>query len=133
MLMKNKKAWLRIVEATIGILIVASVLFVMVSRAPKQDNLENMRKMQRFILTEVSSNETLRAEILQGQKTSTEAFIAGVKPAYWDFTTRVCEVDEVCGMPFYVSGEVYADEILIAANLTDYAPKKLKLFVWMKS
>ncbi len=130
--MKNKKAWLRIVEATIAILIIASVLFIMITREPKKDPID-IHDMQRFILEQISSNDTLRGEILQGQTTAkTDAFINDIKPSHWDFTIRICQVDEVCGMPFYVEKEVYADEILIAANLTHYQPKKLKLFVWAK-
>ena len=35
-------------------------------------------------------------------------------------------------MDDYVEKEVYADEILISSNLSDFKPKKLKLFVWEK-
>ncbi len=129
---KNKKGWIRIVEAFISVLIVASVLITISSRIPKQDRAENMHDMQRSILEQVSSNETLRAEILENDKTKIESFIENNLPVYLNSTIRICEISEVCGMPFYVEKEVYADEILISANLTKFSPKKLKLFVWMK-
>ena len=129
--MKNKKAWLRVVEASIAVLIVASVLFLLISRTPRETS-DNIHDMQRHILEQVSLNETLRGEILRNDAGNTNVFINNIKPPYWDFTTSICEVDDVCGMPFYVEEEVYADEILIAANLTHYSPKKLKLFVWIE-
>lgn len=131
-MMRNKKAWLRIVEAFIAILLVASVLIILVVRAPKQDEVD-MHEMQRFILEQVSMNETLRGEILDDtnvDKTETKAFISQSLPLRWNSTIGVCEVEEICGMSFYVEKEVYADEILISSNLTKYSPKKLKFFVW---
>lgn len=129
--MKNKKAWLRIVEAFIAVLIIASVLLVLATRPPKQERTD-MHELQRHILEQVSLNETLRGEILENNKTNTELFINKTLPYYYNFTIKICEIEEVCGMPFYLEKEIYADEILIASNLTHYEPKKLKLFVWRK-
>lgn len=129
--MKNKKAWLRIVEAVIAVLLVASILILMITKAPRQDTGENMHGIQRFILEQISANETLRAEILQNQNSEVNKSIGRLISPNWNFTTRICGVNEICGMPFYVEGNIYADEILIASNLTQYSPKKLKLFVWV--
>ncbi len=130
-MMRNKKAWLRIVEAFIAILLIASVLIILVARAPRQEEVDT-HEMQRFILEKVSVNETLRGEILSGERTETRDFIEKIIPKQWNFTVEVCEVGDVCGMPFYVEKEVFADEILISSNLTKYNPKKLKFFVWRK-
>jgi len=130
--MKNKKAWLRIVEAFIAVLIIASVLIaIAVTKAPKQNQSENVHEMQRFVLKQISLNETARAEVLGLNKDTTNVnyTIKGLLPVNWEFTTRICEVDEVCGMPFYSEKEVYADEILITSTLKTYSPKKLKLFM----
>jgi len=133
-MMKNKKGWLRIVEAFIAVLIIASVLIVLALRVPKQDTGESIHELQRHILTQISSDNSLRGEILDPaeEKTNTKNFIEENLPNYWNFTMLVCEVDEVCGMPLYVKKEIYADEILITSTLQDYNPKKLKLFVWGK-
>ncbi len=130
--MKNRKAWLRIVEAFIAVMMVASVLIILTSRQPKQDRTESIHAIQRSILEQISSNNTLRTEILRNNKTNTELYIGKNLPVYLNFTTRICEVAEICGMLFYVEKEIYGDEILITANLTYYQPKKLKFFVWEK-
>ena len=131
-MMRNKKGWIRIVEAFIAILIVASVLFVITSRVPIRDRTEEIHETQRFVLEQIATNNTLRGEILEGNKDNSEIFIENNIPTHWNFTVEICEVDNICGMPFYVEEEVYADEILITSNLTKYSPKKLKLFVWSK-
>lgn len=131
MLKSDKKGWLRIVEAVIAVLIIISVLIFMLIRAPRPEGGDSIHEMQRHILNQVSANETLRAEILDNNKANTDRFVKDIKPVYWNFTTRICNVSDICGMPFYVDKEVYADEILITSTLTRYSPKKLKLFVWM--
>ncbi len=131
--MKRKKGWLRIIEAFIAVLIVTSVLTILVTRQQRQQNeVQQIYEMQRNILKQISLNETLRSEILQEKKDSTENFIREVLPFYWNFTIKICEVSEFCGMPFSVDKDVYADEILITSNLTYYNPRKLKFFIWEK-
>jgi len=134
---KNKKAWLRIVEATIAVLIVASVIFIMIVRAPREGE-SNVREMQRFVLEQVSKNDTLRAEVLNedvGDSSETVEYINSTLPGNWGFQIRVCEVEEVCGMQSFPAEaarkEIYGDEIFISSTLQDYSPKKLKLFVWI--
>lgn len=139
--MKNKKAWLRIVEAFMAILIVTSVILVMITRAPSTEKSEEVHKMQRAILRQVSLNESLRAEILTAEIGSepekTNAFINSTKPGYWDFIVKVCEIEDICGMENY-KGEpdkdVFAEEVLISSSIEplEFAPRKLKFFVWEK-
>ncbi len=145
-MIKNKKAWLRIVEATIAVLIIASVLFVMIFRLPEGDSGENIREMQRFALERVSKDDTLRERVISYDTSPVpaapalnEAIIIDVNnsineiiPAYWGHDLRICEVEEICGIENYPDKEVYADEILISSTLTEFSPKKLKLFVWRK-
>jgi hypothetical protein len=143
-MVKNKKAWLRIVEATIAILLLASVLAIMVVRIPRGDNAENINDIQRFVLEQVSKNDTLREEILSGTvdnppKDKTDKFIGKLISYQWsylDYDFRVCEVEKACGIGAYPPGaenkEIYSDEILITSNLTEYSPRKLRLFIWRK-
>lgn len=130
MMKENKKAWMKIVEAVIAIMIIVSVLIFMIVNAPRYGEQENLIEIQRNILEQISSNNTLREDVLMDNNESIIKFIQDVKPAYLNFTARICNVSDVCGMPFYINKEVYADEILISSTLTKYSPKKLKLFVW---
>lgn len=130
--MRDKKAWLRIVEAFTAVLIVASVLILIVARQPKQDNTDSIHEIQRTVLKQVSLNETLRGEILENNKAGTENYIKNNLPVYLNFTIRICGVTEICGLTSYIDKEIYADEMLITSNLTKYQPKKLKFFVWVE-
>jgi len=142
----NKKAWIRIVEATMGVLLVASVLFVMVARAPKSSE-NNIYETQRFILEQVSKNDSLRDIILQYNEAGdpgvspqiditnqVKGVIKGLLPPYFGFDIRICKVEDVCGIRTMPTGtdrkDIYADEILITSTLDDYKPKKLRLFIW---
>lgn len=127
----NKKGWLRIVEAFIAVLIIASVLLVIISRSAKPVE-EEIHEIQRSILKQIENNETLRADILQNEKQKTTEFISRLIPVQLDFAIKICEIDDICRMEEYVEKDVYADEILISATLQEYAPKKLKMFVWKK-
>lgn len=129
--MKNKKGWLRIVEASIAILIIASATLLIIYKEPAKSAVD-VHEIQRDILELAVLNESIRASILQDDILSVELYIEENTPSDWNFTIRICEVDEVCGMPFYINEDVYADEILVAANLTKYSPKKLKMFMWEK-
>lgn len=120
-------------EAFIAVLIVASVLIaIAVSKVPKRDSSESVHELQRFVLEQISSNETARAEVLNKDTTRVDSTIRELLPSNWEFTTKVCDVDEVCGMAKYTDKEFYADEILITSTLETYSPKKLKMFMWEK-
>jgi len=135
-MMKNKKAWLRIVEAFLAVLIITGVLLTIVVKQPQQNRNSEIHNMQRLILNQISLNDTLRAEILNNQKSGTESFISEIKPVYWNYTIEICNVKDVCGMSNYPSSEVgkeiYAEEMIISSTLEEYNPKKLKLFIWTK-
>lgn len=135
-MMKDKKAWLRIIEAFMAILIVASVLIIVMLRNPSQlDRGDEIYEKQRFILKQVSLNDSLRGEILISKTNNTEKFIESLAPVSWNFTTRVCGFEEICEMlpSFNIEKEVYVDQILITSNLTYFNPRKFKFFVWMKN
>jgi len=53
-------------------------------------------------------------------------------PADLNFTARICNIDDICGLDSYRK-EVYAKERIISSTLKEYSPKKIRLFVWEKS
>ena len=133
---KNKKAWLRIVEAFLSILILASFLLVVVTKTPIRDTNQEIHDIQRHILRQISLNDSLRESVLLENKLEIKSFINKIKPIYWDFEIEICGVEDVCGMQQYppeaVEKEIYASEVLISSTTEKFEPKKLKLFVWIK-
>ena len=135
-MIKNKKAWLRIVEAFVAILIITSILLVSITKFPEKDKSEEVYDTQRLILNQVALNDTLREEVLNsdGEAIQTENFIRQIAPAHWNLEVKVCEIEQICKMENYIEKNVYVDEVLIASTLYEYPenPKILKLFVWEK-
>jgi len=137
--MKNKKAWLRIVEAFLAVLIITSVLLTVIVNQPRESQSEEIHNMQRLILQQIALDDSLRADVLSGVKTNIEKFVNGMKPALWNSEIEICKIEDACGMKVFpeeaVGKEIYAEEILISSTPEKYdsdSIKKLKLFVWIK-
>jgi len=136
---KDVKGWIRILEAFLAIMIIMGSLLIIISRQPKNIGVsDDIYEKQRQILEIISKNETLRTEVLFGDSNSLvlNDVVKKLSPVSWNYSLNICALNEICpnlaNNGNYISTDVYATEILITSNLTEYAPKKLKLFVWRK-
>lgn len=130
--MKGKKGWLRIAEAFIAIALIASVLAVLYTRTienPKQR--EEIYKLHGAILDEISLDQRLRQDVLDSKNESIENFVSTRTPAGFNFTVRICDIDDICGLQFYRE-EIFSSERIISSTLQDYHPKKVKIFMWQE-
>ncbi|MFA7708054.1 MAG: hypothetical protein WCX73_03830 [Candidatus Pacearchaeota archaeon] len=129
----DKKAWLRILEAFLAILIVLSaVLVIMVKQKPQTDYSQEVYDVQRQVLDIISKNNSLRNDILVQSNTRVNALIYDLIPRNWNYSTNICDVNLICpNLEQIHETEVYATEIIISSNLTQYSPKKLRFFVWI--
>ncbi|MBS3071477.1 hypothetical protein J4408_00645 [Candidatus Pacearchaeota archaeon] len=137
--MVNKNGMIRIVEASIAVLIVISVLIVITygNRTIKQ---ENMSKIIPPLLDEIAKNSTLRESILEKNSSESEEdvkkFLAQrVKNPLLGFDAKVCSPDELCPLTnFPDSDEIFTDERIIGTSISsaDFTPKKVKIFIWTK-
>jgi hypothetical protein len=132
----NRKAWLKIAEAFFAVLLVGSVLIFIATRVPKGTTVIDVHDLQRNILKQISMDSSLRQEIIQNNTANTEAFIRDELPNYLDFSIKICEIGEVCSLDdatvIASDKEVYSEETLITSTLNQYAPKKLRFFVWAR-
>ena len=129
----EKKAWIRIVEAVLAILIIASVsMYLYNKQAKKPDIEEAVYSLQKSLLNEISTNDEFREQILNNNKTQIDGFISERMPENLNFRTKICEPSDVCGMDEYIGRDTYTREILITATLQQYKPKKFKIFIWEK-
>ena len=132
----NKVAWLRVVEAFIGIIIISMVLLLVVSRdGIIKDNSDEIHQMQDNILEILSKNDSLRNGILMtnpGEENNylVNSAIERLAPRSWNYSTKICDIDVACGMEL-PNKDIYVTERIFVSNLTHYNPKKLRLFVWM--
>lgn len=132
---------IRVIEATIAVLIVISALLVFISRQEiktEGDKSELIRDM----LNEISKNLTLREEILADTAASEEAesklLIAVQERAAnprLEFNVSICNVGEDCGGTGSYpgnAGNIYSRERVITASPALFGPKIVKIYVWVK-
>jgi hypothetical protein len=129
----NKKAWLRIVEAVAAVLIIFGVVMIIVSKqVPKPDSSEEIYDKQKQILDIVSNNESLRNFILIENKDPVKNSISKLIPNNWNFTINICNLTMICNAETPGDREIFVAESLVTSNLTQYQPKKIRFFVWIK-
>lgn len=150
-LIRNSRGWIRIVEAFVGILLIAGIVLVVI----EQDQTERENASSRAytsmisILREIELNNSLRAEIVNIQDSGlsvewsefnvsapqTEAKIIGKTPGYLECVGKICAINDVCllAQNQILSEEIYAESAIISSTIQTYNPRLLKLFCWMKS
>ena len=147
-MMRNKRGWIRIVEAVIALFLITGVLLIVIDKGyiGKKDISSEMYKVQLSILREIQIDDNLRtsilnisAENLPADENVPQAVVDKVnerKPDYIDCKVRVCKLGEVCSLDIYpqeaVGKDIYAQSVAITAILTEYSPRQLKLFCWEK-
>jgi hypothetical protein len=140
MALRNKRGWLRIFEAILGIMILAgAILFFYSKNIDKADSSDYIYQLQLSVLNEIELNNTLRQNVLDysiGDIPESIKKIAEKKiPSNFNFEVKICEINnEVQCKKNYVEKQVYAMDKIIASTIssTSLAPKKVRLFVWEK-
>jgi len=147
MITKNKKGWIKIVEAFVAILLVVGVLLIVINRGDigKKDIESQVYDVEVAILREIQLNDTLRNEILsvtppievtEENATQTWNKIEERTPGYLDCEAKICEMEKTCELEEYPEKDVYAQTVSITTTL-DTPPeevgyRQLKLFCWVK-
>ena len=144
--MVNKRGWIRIIEVSISILLIFSVLVIVNqhNRSVKNDFNDEIRS----ILDEIAENTSLRykvVEIYNLSKNKTEApnleimnsienvILNGINENYIGYSLEICGSSELCGLSNYPNvEEVYSEERIISSDLTKYNPRKIKIYLWIK-
>lgn len=145
----NRKGWLRIVEATIGvILILGSVLIYYQQNSVGVS--ENFGESLPILADEIAKNNTLRTEIVSADITNA-AEIASVENNMSNFlalkingnnlnySVKICNATADCKLTIDIKnsdGNLYGYERIISTytNLNVFnpgtTPKKIKLYIW---
>ncbi len=127
----NKKAWIRIAEAFIAIILITGVLLVLYTRTTRiSGKAEEIYRLQESILDEIASDNLLREEILNGMDSGVRSFIATRVPSGFSYDVKICEPEKICEMEEYLDKEIFSTERIISSTLEIYGPKKLKIFMW---
>ena len=157
--MNNKRGWIRILEATIAVMLVSGVLIVVYSKQIDRgiEPADYFYSLQRQILADISLRSDLRLAVLNtyndtegsddGNFSLIYDFIGGKVPDAFGYSLRVCDLGgelDFCKMntDTYVvtrDRDVFVEEIIISSELgsgTDLVSpdkaKKVMFFIWEK-
>jgi len=143
MVIKNKRGWIRIVEAFVAILLIAGTLLIIINKGylEKEDSSSKIYDLQISILREIELNNEFREQILNAGELPINwddiNFPLEVKnkilyrtPNYLKCEAKICEMDKICELKVYPNKNVYAQAVAITATLKIYKPRQLKLFCW---
>ena len=143
--MVNKKGWIRIVEAFVAILLIAGILLILAGEdfTDKEDSSQKIYDIQLAILRDIQVEDSLRNDILavmEAQvKTDDITFPPAVQskinsktPSYLECETHICELEANCIATGLPEESIYVQSVVISATATQYNPKQLKLFCWVK-
>ena len=131
----NKKAWIRIVEAILAIMIIMAGVLYINSKQPNKDISGDVYEKQRQILEIIANNESMRTKVIGGETNSVKEYIMKNIPSTWNFTVNICEVDQICNQNTPNDRDIYISETIISSSLIDYpdkTSKKIMFFVWSK-
>jgi hypothetical protein len=141
--MVNKRGWLRIVEASIAILIIMAVLLIVSQRTAVRTQTD-LSVMITPILEEIAKNVTLREVVINDNNESNysemvlRGFIAQrLKDPNIGYDLKICNYQDVCGLDTYpkdAKGNVYSGGRIISSTLDTEGtgPKKVQIFLWMR-
>lgn len=130
---KNKKAWIRIVEAFVAVMMVMTVMLIIIqmkSIDEQEETEKELSGLQTNILKQVSMDDNLRSQVLNRNTSGVEELVSRIIPSRYNYTVRICNLGRICEKGFYLEQEVFTEESVISANLTEYSPKVVKLFWW---
>ncbi|MCX8158721.1 MAG: hypothetical protein N3D20_00265 [Candidatus Pacearchaeota archaeon] len=141
--MVNKKGIVRIIEASVAILIILSVVLV-VSERKKLQIESDLSERITPLLEEIAKNGSMREAIIRDNETNNDAenlvmdFLKQrIKETFIGYNVTICNYTLVCGLRTYpteAKGNIYSGERVISTTLENrqFNPKKIKIFLWIK-
>ena len=150
-MVKNKKGFLRIVEACFSILIILGVFLIL--RANKNTTVEeNFAETIPSLLEEIAKNRSMRLEVLnyetefphtneenKNKLDKVRSFLRErIRNEALGIDVRICGLSVVCPIEPYPEDaqEMFSYERIISTDLringNQFEPKKIKVFVWKK-
>jgi hypothetical protein len=136
--MVNKGGWLRIVEASVAIMVIFGVLIV-VNSAQRFTEQQDLTRLIVPMLDEIARNVSLRENVVSGGSNNVQELRDFVGERLMQSNIRyevaICESTEICSLSEYPADarEIYAAERIISSTLNTFDPKKVKIFLWYET
>jgi hypothetical protein len=137
--MVNKKGIMRIIEASIAILIILVVILT-ISLTRRAATERDLSETITPLLEEIAKNNTLRDEIIANPENANESIMAllaaRIREPNIGYNVAICEINNPCSLESYpgdVSGNVYVGSRLISSGLIGGAQsKRVAIFLWVR-
>jgi hypothetical protein len=131
----NKIGIIRIVEASIAILIIFSAVLIISSRTSVSEE-ASFADLGGDLLEEIAKDNGLREKIIsnpsEGKKLAKSFVGEKIKSPDLNFEINVCLPEEICSLEKFPEGvkEVFSSERIISSTIRNFNPKKIKIFLW---
>jgi hypothetical protein len=140
-MVKNKRGWIKIVEAFIAIILILGSLLVTLESAEIgiRGSLPEIYGVETTILRDLQLDSTTRDLILDSSiPTSWEnldpeitGLIEDKSPNYIECKAEICSPYLEC-ITDYEKSNIYAKDIFIGADYDTYSPRRFKISCWEK-
>jgi hypothetical protein len=145
--MKNKRAWIEIVEAFVSVLLIVGVVLILLNKGylERTDISERVYEAQLSILREIQTNETLRTQISSAPlplpiiwtdtrfPNDLKNKITERTPNYLDCVGKICNMSLICTLDEEQNKDIYSQSVAISSTLGGgEIYRKLNLFCWTK-
>jgi len=152
----NKRGWMRILEATIAVMLVSGVLVVVYSRQIDRgvSPSEYFFSLQRQILADISGRSDLRLAVLNvddegsgdGNFSVIKNFVDDSVPDAFGHSLRICDlgdeldfckIEDIDVIRDIQDKDVFVEDVIISSELGNgdnsvLGAKKLRFFIWEK-
>ncbi len=141
----DRKGIIRIIEASISIIIViAALFFVFIQSNSSSVAEEDYNELARDLLEEIAITPKMRQAVLTDPgvqrgfaSPDIDEFLAERLKEYpLNYSYKICKIDDACGPDRFIESEdIFAQERVISGDVTKpkLAPKKIRLFLWKKT
>lgn len=148
---KNRRGWIRIVEAFVAMLLITGIVFVIIGNEQnkREDTDSEAYTSMVSILREIELDGNLRSEIINTEDSSlpvewanfsvsapqTRTRIMEKTPGYLKCVGKICAANDVCLLAQDEQNQektIYAESVVISSTIQTYNPRLLKLFCWTK-
>ena len=140
--MKNKRGWIKIVEAFVAILLITGVVLIVIGKGDvgTDDSFSTIHDIEISILRDIQLNDALREDILLASPlpimwsnfpSGVEARIIEKTPSQLECAAQICNLEDECVLDDKET-DVFAESVIISATLDTFSPRNLKLFCWRK-
>jgi hypothetical protein len=145
--MKNKRGWIRLVEAFLSVLLIAMVLVIIINNQniKTNDAPTSVYNYEIYMIKSVELNDSLRNDIVLMSDSNlpsnweNSTFPINVKNKITNLTlsslfceAQICQTNSSCDFWQEIKSDIYTQRVFISSSYQNYNPRQLKLFCWPK-